>query len=492
MEYLQVYSSQQEFFAIKLMPKVNVFCGPYYLGLKRAFEKVKEDEETVAVTYDELYTINPETYLNDFLEKEFWREKNEFRNILELLSDLNQKILRKDLELKELKETLLKLPAVANHELDTEKLKLLKEHLKEQEKQEIFKIRIQKEFERFFWQLERFSVTLAEFSQEGFWSEEKVLDIGEKLRQLKDELMQLITFKEEKLEDDLLKWLEEQENLLETYLQREKLLTERTLGYLELKELLRHKVKLKRTLSKKQKEYLEFLLNKLKDNIPEELNFFTYQILIDGDNREYCLYLEKLFKSATPSLKKKLWPLCDQISPKRLIRLLNHPEMEKQPEFESFADLLYWLRGRLTLQDRVFLKSLVLGERVKLILKDSKEELSMSEPELQNLVTLILYLLFETKTLAIYYPERAMDSYKITRWLIPVLKERRKQTLIFTQNPALITALKPENLVVFGFSEKKPSFVQKNANDPEVKKLLLTFLEGGPESFAGRQNYYQV
>lgn len=492
MEYLQLFSSNQEFYGVKLTPKVNVFCGPYYLGLKRAFEKVKEDEKVVALTYEELYSINPEEYLNNYLEKEFWREKNEFFNLFELLTDLNQKIVAKDQELREIKQNLLKLPEIAGEELDSEKFKLLKHHLKEQEKRELFKVQTQKEFERLFWYLERFLASLSEFGKEGFWSEEKVSQIVEIIMTLRDELRQLNSFEEEQIDDSLLTWLKEQENLLENYLLREKLLKERKLKYRELKELLRQKVKVRFTLNKKREEHLKLLLNKLKDTFPEEQNLFTYRVLINGNNSAYRLFFENLLKNAAPALKKKIWPLCEQIAPKRLIRLLNHPEMEKQPEFENFADLLYWLKGRLPLPDRMFLKNIILGERVKLIHKKSKEEMNSGEPELQNLVTLILFLTIETKTVAVYYPERAMDSYKITHWLIPVLKARRQQTLIFTQNPGLITALKPENIVVFGFSDKKPSYVQKTFNDPEMKKLLLTFLEGGKESFGGRQSYYQV
>ncbi|ABB14485.1 hypothetical protein [Carboxydothermus hydrogenoformans] len=57
MEFLAIDPEQK---AIKLFPEVNVFCGPYFLGLKRAYEKIKEQQEVVALTYGEIYEINPE------------------------------------------------------------------------------------------------------------------------------------------------------------------------------------------------------------------------------------------------------------------------------------------------------------------------------------------------------------------------------------------------------------------------------------------------
>ena len=492
MEYLQLSANGQEYYALKLAPKVNIFCGPYYLGLKRAFEKVKDDKDTVALTYDELYSLSPEGYLNDILTKVFWRERGELKRILESYWDLNQKILAKKLELEEIKQNLIKMPEISEEELDTDKLKLLKRHLKERERRELFYGRTKKEFERFDWYLEKFLMVLAEFGSEGFWSEEKVAVVIELIRALKEELIKLNSFPEEPVDEALQIWVKEQETLLESYLMRENLLKKRKITSSELKELIREKVKFKKLYANKRKEYLNLILKMLIENFPKEQNFFTYQILIDGDISEYRLYLENLYRNSSSIFKKKIQHLCEQISPKRLIRLLNHRQLEKQPEYENFADLIYWLKGRLTYQDKYYLKNMILGETIKLVTGELKDDLLAGEPELQNLATLILILAFEPKTVSVYYPERAMDSYKISRWLIPVLKARRGQTLLFTQNPGLITATKPENLVVFGFSDKKISFVQKTYSDPEMKKLLLTFLEGGKESFDRRQSYYQL
>ena len=491
MEYLAIDPEQK---AIKLFPELNVFCGPYFLGLKRAYEKIKEQQEVVALTYGEIYEINPEVYLNRYLKQKLSYKKAEVAESCRQMLELNEQIFTKKEELLELKQNLLKLPQGDLSKLDPEKLNLLRKLLKEQERREIIKKRTQKEFEHFSRQLEKFLSTLRELVKEGYITEGETFSLWEKINSLKEEMdfFQKETEEEEGIDERLIQWVKEQENLWEVFILRENLQKEFKLLSLELKELLKQKFLAKKNLNLKQQEFLKLLLKELDEVLQKTLNFFECQVQLNGDTGEYRAFLERVLKNASLPLKKKIVPLCETVPPRKLIRLLNHPRLEKQPEYQVYSDLLYWLKGKLSFWEKFFLKNLILGEQVILKTRTSSQKLEDEEPEMQNLALVLFLLALEKKPVVLYYPERAMDTAKIACFLIPVLKTRRAQTIIITQNPVFISTLQPENVVLFGYKDKKPIFLQGRADNPEIKKWLLLFMEGGQENFARRQSYYQI